>query len=278
MKIHSVDYEKKMDPTKWKDLYGEKLGLYAERNFKGFTAIMYHLLIEKKEKFDLVVGAGNSGSGMVSYVELIYKEFRIPPPLPLRIPIQRYKKPEIIWSEKSEDLYDNKTLLEWIKVEVGDKDIKKVLYVDDETSPIGLSFKTTLQLLEDIFGKKLNFIAISEEIPNLEGYQNIEAYSWAKRIENLWSVIFYILSNKVENTIDESVGRKLEVKWLVCILLGAPLRQKIEGVPTFDYKLHEEVREKVADFEEIKLQFINRINELIREGVTEYQREKITLH
>ena len=283
MRKHQVIYKKeRFTPSRWKDLYGEHLRPYAYRNFKGFVAVLYYLLVKEGKSFDLLVGGGNSGSGIVSLAELVYKRLKQPIPTTLRIPIQRYKKPGIIWSDDSKDYYDNRVLLGDIQSQLKDTDVRSVLYVDDETSGVGLTVKTALQLIQEFVGsKQLKYTIVTEDAYKLRWNNTksiqIDSYSFSRATPELFSVLFYVLPWKIEKSMTEQIGKEIDVKSLVCILLDAPLREKVAGKPKFGYELHKLAKVKISNLEELKKEFISHLNSLIEEGVKEYKNGEISI-
>lgn len=284
MKQYRVYYKEEFDPSQWEELYGEELRPYAHRNFKGLVGILFHLLKEEKREFDLVVGAGNSGSGMVSLVELIYKQLEAPIPPVLRIPTQRYKNPATIWSDEPSDYYDTSALLPDVEAGLKDvDDISEVLYIDDETSTVGLTLKTTLDLILKSGhvnkNKKFIYTAITEDAQELEWEDMdgvvFESFSWAKTTTDLFSVLFYVLPWELEKQLNQPFTEKLDVKELVCILLGAPLRDKVTGNPEFSFKTHERVMARAKNFSQLQTQFTHHLEILIEEGIHEYENKEI---
>src|SRR3990167_7948341 len=116
--IAEVVYDEKFNPTEWADLYGENLGPYAQRNFKGFVSILYHLIKEENREYDLITGGGDSGMAMIKLAELVYKRLDLTIPPILRVPFRRYKDDKTEWSDKTEDFFDNNILLPQIEEEL----------------------------------------------------------------------------------------------------------------------------------------------------------------
>ena len=61
----------------------------AVLRFERLVSMMYILLVEREERFDLLVAGGNSGIFVMKVVELIYQRLKITCPPQISLPIVR---------------------------------------------------------------------------------------------------------------------------------------------------------------------------------------------
>lgn len=285
MNKHKVLYQQAYDPEQWDELYGENLRPYAYRNFKGFVCILHHLFNTERRKFDLLVGAGDSGSAMLAVTQKVLERIQVECPQTLCIPTQRYKKPDLIWSDNKDDYFDNKVFVPQIKQQLKGRKIKNVLYADDEISSVGLTVKTTLNLLNHAqHGEPIeNYTVVAEDQSGLAwgksepGAEAVEFYPVVRGVEGLFSVLFYVLPWEIETQINESFGEKIDAKKQVAILLNAPLREKTIGVPEFNYDLHKKVAAKVSNLQDLQEQLLQHINRLTNKAIEEYKNGEIII-
>lgn len=125
------------DPNKLQELRSLDVESYEELavfHVKDFVTTIKSLFIQQQEKFDLLVGAGNSGAIMVGLTKIAYKLTGNPLPHVLLLPIKRYQQGD------SGSLFDNSVFQKDVdKFSSNASPISNVLYVDDETDE-----KTTL--------------------------------------------------------------------------------------------------------------------------------------
>ncbi len=73
------------------DLFGPSLFPLSIRHFKRFIAVLYHLISDKNSKFDLIVGAGDSGILLAKITGILYEKLNLETPQILNLPVVRYK-------------------------------------------------------------------------------------------------------------------------------------------------------------------------------------------
>ena len=122
------------------EMSAEQLHKLAECHLKDFVRAIYNLVAIDGVKFDLIIGAGNSGLVMLKVTELIFEHCKWELPPQLRLPIQRYVK------GTDGELYKNISLMPCAKEQIrGISSLTKVLFVDDEMGK-GITIKTSLAL------------------------------------------------------------------------------------------------------------------------------------
>lgn len=196
LRTFTVTYREVFKPRQWSH-YGHRLRPYAERNFKGFVAVLYSLFKDQARPCDLIVGAGDSGSAMLALSRLAIERIGARYPHELRIPLQRYKDPTITWSDDPSDYFDNSVLLPDVRRALAHQPADYVLYVDDEISSLGLSVRTTLDLLlrarRHTPTRPVHFTVVGEDHSGFDMNPPVgveaEFFAVAQGVENLFSVV-----------------------------------------------------------------------------------------
>lgn len=119
----------------------EQLHKLAECHLKDFVKVIYNLVAIDDVKFDLVIGAGNSGLVMQKVAELVFEhcEWNFPPQLEL--PIQRHI------NGNNGELYDNTPIVFYAEKQMHYiSNLTNVLFVDDELGK-GTTARTSLALM-----------------------------------------------------------------------------------------------------------------------------------
>lgn len=274
--LGKVIYSDKANPLEWESFYGNELRPYAVRNFKGFVAVLYFLITEKQANFDLMVGAGDSGSAVAFLAELVFRKCQKPCPKIIRIPVLRYNKPDIYWSDKKEDFFDNKALIPQIRDQL--KNLEKfenILYVDDETG-YGLTFRTISNYLVDTSPKNtklpLNFTVVAEDFGfNWEGNESIHInfYPFSTGYDGLYNVISYIVPYETELEIRKVFPEKeLGPKAILSILLNLPVKNLTK--PEFNYDALERAKREVKNFSNLQTNFLKLVEQMISDGIKDY--------
>lgn len=279
-----VCYEKVINPNEWTSLYGSELKHYAARNFKGYIALLYFLLKIKGMKFDLIVGAGDSGYGMVTFAELVYNVLHIPVPAKIMLPLQRYKNPETYWSDNPDDFYDNASILPEVKEQLKDVlQVKNVLYVDDEISYVGLTAKEIAKLLLKAFpAEKFTFTIVAEDQGLLwrenDPKVNVNLYSICESVDKLYGVIFRLIPSEIEHEFSKVFHEQhIDVKAYVNILMGFPTKDLKDGKLVFSDRLSKLAEHEIPNLSRYKKEFKLYINRLIKEGIEDYINKKIRI-
>lgn len=277
------EYQRLFNP---KDLFGEALHYLAIQHFKKFIATLYYLLAEKKIKFDLIVGAGDSGILLAKITGMLYVKLNLETPLILNLPVVRYKYTYLKYQGQPLELFDNSVLIPLAKEKLKDlKKIENILYVDDEIVR-GVTLKEAIKITlkatdKNKLANKINLILIAEDQDfnptDFLGNVNLEMYPFAKEIKGIHGVINHIVPKDIENEIkkhfsEENTGKKIRLN----MLLDLPSKEKeiIEGMfipkPVFTEKYNLEVKRKIPNFSDMQKRMQNLISEWIDETIKEY--------
>lgn len=261
-----------------------KISIHANLHLKKFASTIYHLLIEKKIKVDLVVGAGNSGVVLTRLTKIILNHYGLNIPF-LNIPVYRYKPHktgEDRYEGNEEVKFDNNVLLPLVKRELKNlKNIKTVLFVDDEISE-GNSAKAVLKLLiKSLSNNRINYLIVAEdqgfkiqknEFPNIR----VKFYPYAREIEGLSNVISYNVPYEIKQEILKHLSEgKLMARKHMNILLSEPLKEFNKKNPSYTHEFEGVLKKEIPNFSEIQDQYINYLKNILFEGIKEYQNGKI---
>src|SRR5476651_1905582 len=178
----------------------------GENSLKTFLQTLHKVSILNNKKFDLILGAGDSGQVMIAITKIFYDYFHLPFPKNIVFPVYRYKK----YSKRK--LFDNSSIKDdYLKKEIP-AEIDSILFVDDEIEN-GVAAKATLDLFLSL--KRLSsyfvFTIIAEDggvdVGKLqEENYSVVYYSPKKRIEELYNAISYIIPEKYVSLIKKSLA------------------------------------------------------------------------
>lgn len=234
------------------------LGSLGEDSLKQFVQTLYNVLVTDKKRFELIVSAGNSGQIMVHITKIVYAFLKIPFPPHIVFPIYRYKDyPKKI-------LFDNTTLLkDYADVQIP-KNLKSVLFVDDEID-VGNAAKATLELICSLRKNTDSFtytIIAEDGGSSLDNVQRkhikLEYIAPKKKVEGVYNAVSYIIPYEFETPI-QTVLKKEVTSWndkqVMCILLQLPVKTLEQKNPIFSFHLEEIVKQQVPNLKQLQHDF-----------------------
>lgn len=247
----------------------------AESRIKIFVASICRQLVDLNENYEIVLGAGNSGLFMTRITQMTYEYLNIKTPLILNLPIYRFKE-----DEKTPN--NNSFLAQQVKEKLQNLDsINNILFVDDEIMRALAAkecFNLILQANPSI--SRLNATIIAEnhffewhyKIPEV----SISFFAYSPLIQGLNGNIGYFipedLYKKVFSLINEAVSYNHA---MALVISGALKRKDKNGNPYFDFSAESSLRNKITNYGDKKSSLMNRLQELVREGVEKYKAGKI---
>ncbi|MBI2599866.1 hypothetical protein HYW43_03030 [Candidatus Daviesbacteria bacterium] len=278
------EYQKLYNPD---DIFGLSLRILALRHFKRFIAVLYYLLSERNIKFDLVLGAGDSGILLTKITEILYKKLNLTPPVILALPIVRFKYTYIRYEGQPLELFDNSVLIPQTKEKLKDLvKLENILYVDDEIAygvTLSKAVKVVLKATDQSKqAKKINLTVVAEEqdFNPKEFFENVnlEVYPFAKRVKGIYGVINYMVPWEIEKQIkdhfsEEEVGSKVRLN----MLLGLPSKEKeiiedkLMPMPEFTDKYNQKAKKEIPNFSSLQKEMLNLIDKWISEAIEEYK-------
>lgn len=264
---------KASDPSQAEELQNYGVESYEELavlHVKDFLITITNLLIHQQEKFDLLVGAGNSGAIMMGLTKIAYKLTGNPLPPVLLIPIKRYKEGD------SGSVFDNSVFQKDVDQFFSNvSPISNVLYVDDETGE-----KTTLLACFKLIQQSLKnrgendrlqatFVVEDRDAKKAVSIQGIEVklISFPKKpTRHKWVII----KNHFEPPFIADIQSFLQTQSVnqahaINIGLGMPIKVKHGPnlAPSFDYHILEAAKIALPQLDTIQKQLEDYLRDLV---------------
>lgn len=279
-----LEYKRVYDP---KDVYNESLGYLSLRNFKRFIALLYYLIIEKKNEFDLILAGGDSGVSLARITELVYQQLDLKPPLVLSLPIVRWNPKWLHYHGQPTELFDNSILISQIKDKINDlKKLENILLVDDEIKS-GYTAKAAFNVVigaidKDKISKLINLKIVAED----QGFKpegfiegiNTGFYYFAKDTDNINNVLSYVIPWSIEKQLksyfkDEEISSKARVNSLLDLPSKEFERFKdyIIEKPVFTNNKLNAFKKEIPNFPNLQAEFNHLLTKWINEAIEEYK-------
>lgn len=247
----------------------------AESRIKMFAAAITRQLLENHEIFDLLIGAGNSGLYMTKIAEMTYRYLNIPAPKILNIPIMRFE-------DDGKTLNDNSSLLPKIKQDLNKiNTIKNILFVDDEIMR-GITANECFKLLLNTYTKitHLDATIIAEnhffewhyKIPKI----SVRFFAYSPLIQDLNGNIGHFIPENLYKEIFSLIKDVTSYNRAMAIVIGGGLKKKDpNGNYYFDLKIESSLKDKIAGYDDKKSKLKAHLQELVKNGVEEFKKQKI---
>lgn len=246
----------------------------AKSRIKMFVAAVYRQIIDFKEKYDLILGAGNSGLFMTKITEMVYQCLDIKTPPVLKLPIYRFK-------EDDATLHDNSFLIAQVKEKVQDiQKINNILFVDDEIMR-ALTAKECFQL---VLEANLNIDHLSATIIAENHFfewhykmpkVSISFFAYSPLVQGLNGNIGYFIPEDFYKEIS-GIYNTLSYNQVMAIVIGGGLKRKDHaGNSYFDFLIESELKNKIADYDSRKSSLVIELKGLVKEGVEKYKAKEI---
>ena len=247
----------------------------ARSRIKMFVAALCRQLIDFNEKYDLLVGAGNSGLFMTKITEKVYRHLDIEVPSALNLPIYRFK-------EDGATLHDNSFLITQVKEKLqGIPKISNILFVDDEIMR-ALTAKECFQIILEA-DSDINHLsaAIIAENHFFEWHYkmpkvSIRFFAYSPLIQGLNGNIGYLIPEDFYKEISAIYNNTFSRNHVMAILVGGGLKRKDNiGKSYFDFAIESELKNKIADYDKKKSFLMDELEELVRDGIEKYKSKEI---
>lgn len=222
------------------------------------AAMIYKQTKDRDEKFDLIISPGNSGLFVAEIVSMIYSFLDINCPETHVIPVYR-------------DETDND-----IEIDVKTKEIKNVLFVDDEIMT-GTSLKhCILSLIPQANSSHIDMVVVTENmffewhnrIPGVSVY----FYPYARSIPGIGNNMSFLINKKDFKRISKIVPVIGEEKQVMALLLSGKVKDKDnDGKWYFDETVETKVSKRLTDYPMIKRHLVDEINIYIKSGIQKYK-------
>ena len=243
----------------------------AKSRIKMFVAAICRQVVDFEERYNLLLGAGNSGLFMTKITEMVYQCLDIKVPPVLNLPIYRLK-------EDGTTLHDNSFLTTQVKEKLqGIQEISNILFVDDEIMralTAKESFSLILEANPTIDHLSATIIAENHffEWHYKMSKVSIRFFAYSPLIQGLNGNIGYFITEDFYKEISAMHNNTLSYNHVMAILIGGGLKRKDNsGKSYFDFTIESELKNKIADYDKKKLSLVNELKGLVKEGVEKYK-------
>lgn len=251
----------------------------AEDIFKKYIALLYRLIVEEKNDFDLIIGTGDSGSFMAKVAKLFYNEIRKNPPKIVFIPLQRFA----VFGSGDGEYFNNSVLVPDLKKQLGDlKKLENVLFADDEIWRAWTAKESMNLVLKAVPKNKTANRVLYTIVAEHHGFEwhydvspvAIRYYSFSKKIRGVNGSVFEIVSDK---TIDffRKYKNDLNKRRLANVFLNGINKISKDNKPQFSDNLSCELELRMKRFNILKKNFYLKVEKLVKSGIIEYKEGKI---
>lgn len=251
--------------------------LLAISRLQRLAATLYHLLVERGERYQILLTAGNSGLYVREFCQIIYRQLNIELPVLLSLPIHRFNQ--------HGGLYDNISLLQETKRQVGSLTrFNRVLFVDDE-----IKRGTTAQACFDLLLRAVAWehqdhacsFTIVAENHFFEWHVNdprfaVRYFAPARLLYGLENNLAFCLPDSLRKTACAALQQELSQHHLITLILGGALKRIQNGVPIYDSSLAKPLLEAGSDYQAARLAFITGIEAWIATSFERYANGDIT--
>lgn len=247
----------------------------AKSRIKMFVASIYRQLVDFNEKYDIVLGAGNSGLFMTKITQMTYKYLNIKTPFILNLPIYRFE-------EDGKTPSNNSFLAQQVKEKLQNLDsINSILFVDDEIMR-ALTAKECFNLILQSYPNinRLDTTIIAEnhffewhyKIPKV----SISFFAYSPLIQGLNGNIGYFIPEDLYGDVSSLINGVTSHNHAMAIVIGGALKKKDNnGNPYFDFAVESSLKSKITDYDNKKSSLMNKLQELVRKSVEKYKAGEI---
>lgn len=235
----------------------------GKKSLIAFSETLNKLL--RLEKFDLIIGAGDSGQVMVWLVKEIYKVLSQKLPETIVLPVYRHA------DEAETILFDNNIFANDLNSRINLKNTKNILFVDDEVGS-GTVVNAVANLIQSAAGdneeRELTVVAENREYQLGNSIFGIKInFVPSRNVEKgIYNAISYIVPQnlrlKIKNAIKDLVEYPNE-KLALNVLLGLPIKKFNNGNPEFSDQYTDILNDRIKDFEQMRSAFENNFKSTI---------------
>lgn len=264
-------YEKEFSETikqSAKNIVVDRIEL-GQLRLKRLSAMLYILLIEKGEHFDLLVGGGNSGIAVIEIAKMVYKKISKDIPPIVMFPVYR--------QSNEPDVKIDPNLVETQLKDVSHVD--RVLFVDDEIMR-GQTAKLSFETIRDFLGEKvnpcLNCTIVAENHFFVWRYDTsgiaIRFLPFAMVLQGYNCNFGYLIPEETLKRMEPILGEPIDRNKALASLLGGKIKAKKDNISNFDTRLEDELFEKIPDYGRLKAECYKVFETLVEEGIEEYKK------
>jgi orotate phosphoribosyltransferase-like protein len=250
----------------------EELG---ELRLKRLAAMLYLLIKEKEEVFDLLVGGGNSGVVTIEITKMVYRAVGIKPPPIALFPIVRPSSKQNVQTEIDKSLVEEQLR--------NVKGLNRLLFVDDEimrAQTAKMCFETIRNFLgESKVNPCLNCTIVAENHFFIWKYDlkgiAVRFLPFAIVLQGYNGNFGYLIPQKLIKKLEPILGEPINRNQALAILMGGKRKIIKNKLSSFDHEIEKKIINKIENYNKEKQNFIIRIEKLVKEGIEEYKKGNI---
>ncbi len=246
------------------------LGLNAEEVFAGFVRVLTRCLSE--QTFDLILAAGDSGSAMAGFAQLVYEEVGLSVPPVVLLPVFQRKD-----SSETEFRAQEHVLIELARQQLHGVRPQNVLVLDDEIrdgNAVGIALAAVraatgaidqhVVLLAEDQGFTAEKLQISGVVLNFRPF-SVEH-------DGISNAIFWFIPFKYQDPVKLALrsvvsGEGDRDKWPMLLLLNAPVKLRVNGKPEFSHEIHQKVLALEPNLPKLQRDFQELVRRSIRQAM-----------
>lgn len=247
----------------------------AESRIRMFVDSVCRQLVDFNQNYDFVLGAGNSGLFMTKITQMTYEYLNIKTPLILNLPIYRFK-------EDGKTPNNNSFLVQQVKEKLQDlNSINNILFVDDEIMRATTArecFNLLFQANPNISHLDVTIIAENHffewhyKMPKV----SVSFFAYSPLIQGLNGNIGYFIPEDLYKEVSSLINEAVSYNHVMALVIGGVLKRKDNNSkPYFDFTVESSLKGKITNYDDKKSSLLNRLQELVKEGIKKYKAGKI---
>lgn len=245
----------------------------GQLRLKRLAALLYILIKEKGEKFDLIASGGNSGTFVQEIVKMIYRNAGVELPPMVLFPIYRPSNEEGVTISKD-------VVEEQLK---GLKNIRKILFVDDEIMR-GQTAKACFETIRDYFRDKnenffLNCTIVAENHNFIWSYDlkniSVRYLPFAFVLQGYNCNFGYLMPEETVKMMEQITGEPIDRNQAMALLLGGRKKVEKEKVASFVSEKDLDLNNKIPNYNQMKTEINKIFEDLVIAGIREYKNGEI---
>lgn len=243
----------------------------ADSRIKMFVATLCRNIFEYDQKFDLILGTGNSGLYMTKIAEITYQHLGLKVPQILNIPLFRFKK--------ERDFNDNSGLFDFVQESLKTK-ATNIVFVDTEIMQ-GISAKEAMNLIIKTNPKLHRHLTIIAENHFFEWHYDIPQvslsfFAYCPLIQGLNDNIAHFIPQDLFEEIKKVSDEEMAYNFAMAAVIGGGIkRMKEDGTGYFDTEILTKITSKIPGFKKRQAKLFEDLDALVQEGIRNYKEGKV---
>lgn len=241
---------------------------------KHLVAMIYLLISERAESFDLLVGGGNSGVATIEIAKMVYLKVGAKIPPIVLLPVVRPSNQKNISIDKDMISEQLKNI----------QKVEKILFIDDEIMR-GQTAKICFEIIRDFLGEEkispcLSCTIVAENHFFVWRYDlkgvSVRFLPFSTVLQGYNGNFGYLISDDLAAQLEPILGSgPIDRNQALAVLLGDKRKIVNDKISFFDSKINEELGDKIENYVHKKILFIESISKIVDQGIDEYKNGKI---